>query len=137
MGNGTIICIWGILAKTQDFRIAFSELAILRAIFKKVSILALSAILLKKVPDSIITGLKLNQKKLKLVRELPNRPNIYLAKALGVMRRKNIDSHDTILIPIATELKAQRIKYPLTVTYLDLQWCGYAYRFFERILGED
>ena len=93
-------------------------------IFHKVSVLALSASSPKKVTDFIITGLKLNQKKLKLVRELPNRPNIYLAKALRVTRRKNIDSHDTILIPIANELKAQPTKYPLTIIYLDLQWCG-------------
>lgn len=39
--------------------------------------------------------------------------------------------------PIANELAVQRDKYPMTVVYLKLKYCGYAYTLFERTLKEN
>ena len=38
---------------------------------------------------------------------------------------------------IAQELVIQREKYPMTIIYLKLKYCGYAYSLFERILNEN
>ena len=41
-----------------------------------------------------------------------------------------------ILTPIAHNLLKLTVHYPLTITYLSLKWCGFAYRLFEYILGD-
>ena len=46
------------------------------------------------------------------------------------------ESYDQNLIPIANELALQREKYPMTILYLKLKYCGYAYRLFERMLQD-
>ena len=38
------------------------------------------------------------------------------------------------LHPFANKLAVQRENYPMTIVYLKLKYCGYAYRLFERIL---
>ena len=37
---------------------------------------------------------------------------------------------------IANELKIQLTHYPLTIIYLPLKWCGYAFKLFEQILQQ-
>ena len=46
------------------------------------------------------------------------------------------ESYDHILEPIANELAVQRENYPMTIIYLKLKYCGYAYGLFERILKD-
>ncbi|XP_068691597.1 recQ-like DNA helicase BLM [Montipora foliosa] len=45
-------------------------------------------------------------------------------------------SYDKILVPIAYELAIQRENYPMTIIYLKLKYCGYAYGLFERVLKD-
>ena len=45
-------------------------------------------------------------------------------------------SYDQILLPIAHDLAVQGEKYPMTIIYLKLKYCGYAYNLFERVLGD-
>ncbi|XP_068691596.1 recQ-like DNA helicase BLM [Montipora foliosa] len=47
-----------------------------------------------------------------------------------------IQSYDKILVPIAYELAIQRENYPMTIIYLKLKYCGYAYGLFERVLKD-
>lgn len=45
-------------------------------------------------------------------------------------------SYEQILIPIANELAIQRNNYPMTIIYLKLKYCGYAFGLFERVLQD-
>ena len=47
------------------------------------------------------------------------------------------ESYRAILEPIAFELATQREKYPMTIIYLKLKYCGYAYTLFEKRLKEN
>ena len=44
-------------------------------------------------------------------------------------------SYDSILYPIAKDLKTKLADYPLILIYLLLNWCGYAFKLFLDILG--
>ena len=44
--------------------------------------------------------------------------------------------HEQILLPIAHDLAVQGEEYPMTIIYLKLKYCGYAYNLFERVLGD-
>ena len=46
------------------------------------------------------------------------------------------ESYSNILLPIANELYAKQEKYPMTVIYMKLKYCGYAYALFQRVLRE-
>ena len=48
---------------------------------------------------------------------------------------QDIDAIESILIPIATCLLKETIEYPLTIVYVPLKLCGFAYKLFEHILG--
>ena len=65
----------------------------------------------------------------------PNRVNIFYEKVFRV--GPDIDAYENILEPIAENLLVQKVDYPLTVVYLNLKWCGFAYRLFERILRSE
>ena len=65
----------------------------------------------------------------------PNRVNIFYEKVFRVC--PDIDAYENILKPIAENLLVQKVDYPLTVVYLNLKWCGFAYRLFERILRSE
>ena len=41
----------------------------------------------------------------------------------------------SILTPMAQDLLQETVCYPLTIIYIPLKWCGYAYKIFESILG--
>ena len=47
----------------------------------------------------------------------------------------DVDCLVTILTPVAQGLLEELIKYPLTIIYVPLKWCGFAYKIFESILG--
>jgi superfamily II DNA helicase RecQ len=73
----------------------------------------------------------------KIVSVNPNRRNIYLEKNVRLSNHHGSESYRAILEPIAQELVIQREKYPMTIIYLKLKYCGYAYSLFERILNEN
>ena len=49
--------------------------------------------------------------------------------------KKYLHTIEGILRPIALNLLKDKIHYPLTVIYVPLKWCGFAYKFFESVLG--
>ena len=44
------------------------------------------------------------------------------------------ESYSDILLPIANELSVTLEKYPKTIIYMKLKYCGYAFGLFERVL---
>ena len=91
-------------------------------------------------PPQLLTNVKQSlslKTDCKVVAANPNRPNIYFDKKLRMNNHHGYESYDQILIPIANDLAQQREKYPMTIIYLKLKYCGYAYGLFERILMDN
>ena len=65
-----------------------------------------------------------------------DRPNIFICKSKRRPSSFGAESYNDILLPIAEEVKLKLIDYPLTIVYLPLKWCGYAFKFFLDVLGE-
>ena len=65
----------------------------------------------------------------------PDRQNITYEKHFRV--DSDVDSLMSILTPMAQGLLQQTKCYPLTIIYLPLKWCGYAYKIFESVLGQN
>ena len=63
--------------------------------------------------------------------------NIYFDKKVRMSSHHGMVSYEEILLPIANELALKREKYPMTIVYLKLKYCGYAYGLFERILQDN
>ncbi len=63
----------------------------------------------------------------------PDRKNIFYEKVFRC--GQDIDSIEGILRPIAKGLLKEKNNYPLTVIYISLKWCGFAYKLFEYVLG--
>lgn len=107
----------------------------LKAFFPNVPTMALTA----TAPPHLLRGLKRSlclKDECKIVAQNPNRVNIYLNKKLRWSNHHGDESYDQILGPIANQLAIQRENYPMTIVYLKLKYCGYAYGLFERILGD-
>ncbi|XP_015747113.1 PREDICTED: Werner syndrome ATP-dependent helicase homolog [Acropora digitifera] len=117
-----------------DFRPDFANLSQLVSIFPAVPILALTATAPKKNCDSLTKAL--NLEKPCIVKADLDRPNIFLHKEKRKAASSGVDSYDSILYPIAKDLKKKLADYPLTLIYLPLKWCGYAFKLFLDILGD-
>ena len=113
-----------------DFRKDYGKLGVLCASFPDIPVVAMTATAslsdVGKIQESL--GLK----KCKQVIGNPDRPNIFSKKVFRSGR--DIDAIDSILRPIANELLTSKLNYPLTIIYLPLRWCGFAYKVFESIL---
>ena len=72
----------------------------------------------------------------KVVSANPNQKNIFLAKKTRMSNHHLYESYNDILLSIAVELSVQLEKYPMTVIYMKLKYCGYAYGLFEKVLNE-
>lgn len=120
---------WG-----ENFRLDFRHLCQLRALFPCTPTLALTASAPPKNMSLLISSLQM-QNPLKVIGNL-DRQNIYIE----VLKRKpsvfGSESYEHILSPIAEELKTKQVNYPLTIIYLPLKWCGYAFKLFMQILQE-
>jgi len=96
----------------RDFRTEFSELAVIKTLIPGIPFVAVTATCkksnVKKLSDELCM-----RPNLKTVYENPNRSNI-----------------------IAKELLKKQEHYPITVIYMQLQFCGKAYSHFEKVLGE-
>ena len=62
----------------------------------------------------------------------PNRPNIMYKKIFR--KGNNVDFYKELLKPMANDLKKSKAAYPLTILYLPLKWCSFAYKYFEKQL---
>ena len=119
----------------EEFRTDFKDLSALKALFPTVPIMARTA----TAPPHLLTNLKQSlslQKGCKVVAANPNRSNIYYDKKMRMSNHHGYESYDRIVIPIAKELALQREKYPMTIIYLKLKYCGYVYGLFEQILQD-
>lgn len=103
----------------------------LGAFFPNAAIIALTATANKmdriKIKDS------LNMKNPVEVIGDGDRPNIFYSKVFR--EGHEIASYENILMPIAQKLMEMNVKYPITILYLPLRWCGFAYKLFDTILG--
>jgi ATP-dependent DNA helicase RecQ len=106
-------------------------LAVVSATFSNSPILAMTATASRSDREAIKTSLGLRN-----CAEIignPDHQNItyYKQKRTG----QDIDSLTAILSPMADRLLEEHINYPLTIVYLPLKWCGFAYKLFESVLG--
>ena len=115
----------------SDFRTDYSKLGVLCAIFPDVPVLAMTATANLQDQEHIKDSLGL--KSFKSVVGNPDRKNIYYEKYFR--HGQEIDAVEGILYPIAKGLLKDKTDYPLTVIYIPLKWCGYAYKLFESLLG--
>ena len=65
-----------------------------------------------------------------------DRPNIFIHKEKRLASSSGEESFRSILLPIAKGLKNGLRQYPLTLIYLPLKWCGYAFNLFLDVVGE-
>lgn len=101
------------------------------AVFPHAPVLAMTATANKQDRKYIKESLGL--KKCSEVTTDPDRKNIFIEKRFR--EGSDMDAIEGILKPIALDLLSSKLCYPLTIIYLHLKWCGFAYRLFEYILG--
>ena len=120
-----------LIFRGSDFRKDYSRLGVLCALFSDVPVLAMTATASRADIQCIQDSLGL--KKCKHIIGNPNRKNIFYKKVFR--SGKDMDSLQAILIPIARALLEQNIDYPITIVYIPLRLCGFAYKLFEHVLG--
>ena len=85
-------------------------------------------LVLKRKSDSLTKALNLEK------------PCIFICIFPHKEKRKAASSgagrYDSILYPIAKDLKTKLADYPLILIYLLLNWCEYAFKLFLDILGD-
>ena len=65
----------------------------------------------------------------------PNTTNLLCEKVFR--QGEDIDFFMKTLKPIAVKLKEKKVDYPLTIFYLPLKWCGFAFKFLDKQLVHD
>ena len=65
----------------------------------------------------------------------PNRANIFYETVFR--KGDDVDFFQELPRPMASELKEIKLNNPLTVLYLPLKWCGFAFKFFAKHLGKE
>jgi len=103
------------------------------ATFPTVPVVALTATANEKDVSSIMQSLNLKNP-LEVIGN-PNRPNIFYKKVFR--KGDDVDFFEKLLELMAHELKDKKVNYPTTIMYLPLTWCGFAYKYFEKQLGEE
>ena len=101
------------------------------AIFPDVPVLAMTATANQQDRKYIMESLGLKECQ-NIVGDL-NRKNILYKKVFR--QGQDLDAFEGILRPIAMNLLEYKIQHPLTIIYLPLKWCGFAYKLFESVLG--
>ena len=103
------------------------------ATFPQVPVVALTATASKADVKAIKDSLNM-KKPLEVIGD-PNRANIFYEKVFR--KGDDVDFFEELLKPMASELKEVKLNYPLTILYLPLKWCGFAFKFFEKQLGNE
>lgn len=88
--------------------------------------------------DQMVTNLKdylCFNEKLRLVRVSPNRKNLHMNIKKRLPSNYGIESYDDILRPLAEKLKEVRENFPMTVVYMKLRYCAYAYNLFRTMIS--
>ena len=115
----------------KDFRVDFSHLVVLCAKFSNIPVITMTATATKCDREEIKRSLDI--KNCSEVVGNPDRTNIMYKKHFRV--GLDVDSLMSILTPMPQDLLQENICYPLTIIYIPLKWCGYAYKIFECVLG--
>ncbi|XP_057296073.1 uncharacterized protein LOC130625010 [Hydractinia symbiolongicarpus] len=119
--------LWGL-----EFRKSFQDLVVLNTIFQDRPMLALTATAGDKMIFKIIKDLSLQN--CKIVKASPNRRNVFLSVKKRLPNNYGVKSYEQILLPIATKLNETRQDYPITIIYMGLKYCGYAYKLFDMVI---
>ena len=115
---------WG-----AGFREKFLELSKLKAVFPNANVLALTATatvtLQKKIADALQlqnpTVISTNIDRMNIKLEVKRRP------AVSGGEKTAQGSYDFIFTPIVSDLRDQMDRFPKTIIYSKLKWCGYGY----------
>ena len=122
-----------ISCRGSEFRKDYGKLGVLCALFPSVPVLAMTATAsqtdLKCIQD--LLGLK----KCKCIIANPDRKNIFYKKLFR--SGKDVDTITSILMPMARNLLQYKSEYPLTIVYVTLRLCGFIYKLFEHVLGNE
>ena len=115
----------------KDFRVDYGNLSVLCATFSSSPVLAMTATANRNDRESIKRSLGLEN--CTEVVGNPDRTNITYEKHFR--GEPDVDSLFKIRSPIAEDLLKNQTNYPLTIIYIPLKWCGFAYKIFESVLG--
>ena len=116
----------------NEFRTDYSQLGMLSAFFPNAVMIALTAT--ANAIDRVKIKEPLNMKNPVEVIGSANRRNIFYSKI--IRESDEVRSYYGVLKPIAERLKELNVRHPLTIIYLSLKLCGFAYKLFESILGK-
>ena len=112
---------WG-----REFRPDYGKLVQLASLFPNAPFLVLTATAPKHTQKAISSLHLVNPRV--IIANL-NRPNIFI-EVTKRLPSSDEESYESILLPIAQKLKEALTRYPLTIIYLPLKWCGYAFKLF-------
>ena len=101
------------------------------ALFPEIPCIAMTATASQADMNGIIDSLGL--KSCKYIIGNPDRKNIFYEKIFR--HGQDFDAIQSILMPIAKGLLEEKNEYPLTIVYVPLRLCGFAYKLFEYVLG--
>lgn len=117
----------------KDFRPSYGKLGTLASIFPKVPWLALTATATVKVRAEIIESLGMFSP-VEIIAN-PDRPNIYFSSSTRPDRGD--EKLNEILRPLVDGLKRERLQFPLTVVFGNLETISSCYAYFNYAMGKD
>ena len=117
----------------KDFRPCYGKLGTLGSIFPRVPWLGLTATATEKARTEIIDSLGMFNPVLIVAN--PDRPNIYFSSSPRPDRGD--DKFNTILSPLVEALKKERMQFPLTVIFGNLETISSCYAFFSYAMGKE
>ena len=117
----------------STFRPAYGKIGFLTNLFPLVPVVALTGTATSATKCSIVETLGLSNPK--IVEGNPNRANIYYASHTRPDRGD--EKLDSILKPIVAELKAYKVKMPLTLIYGSLETISDCFLYFSTKMGKD
>ena len=108
----------------KQFRTAFKCLRDLAAYFPTSPRLALSATVTVEMEKEIIKAL--GMKKPTVIKENPDRPNVFLSKMQKELGEDVYQTYENIYKPLVDDLKQKKNLFPVTLIYIPLQYMGNA-----------
>lgn len=119
----------------KTFRKAFQCLKDLQAFFPGVPRLGLSATVTLEEEREIVKSL--GMVKASIVRENPDRPNIYLEKVLKDSAADSYELYENIYKPLVDKLVILKSKFPVTLVYMPLEHIGNASAYCRYVFKTD
>ena len=129
--NNFVTAFFKFFYRGNDFREDYGKLGVLCALFPEIPCIAMTATASRADMNGITDSLGL--KNCKYIIGNPDRKNIFYEKVFR--HGQDLDAIESILMPIAKDLLKKKNEYPLTIVYVPLRLCGFAYKLFEYVLG--